>query len=219
MDHEPQQHEKIRFRRDEITDLSSFPSAATEPKPARTWFPKRIGFPKRAGRILLGAIGGLAAFVLLAIAALYAIGLSGIGSERLRLAAETAVRQAVGADVDVAMGPARITLDGVRFLALEVSDVSLKRTGGADIAQAGSLRFGVRLLPLLSGDVKVSSASLSDARIFTAALGTGQTDWTRSLQERAGPDRARPRGQGALRGGAPGARCGGFEGVAPRRAR
>jgi len=192
VDHEPQQHEKIRFRRDEITDLSSLPSAATEPKPARDWFPKRSWFPqrnwlpKRAGRILLGAIGGLAAFVLLAIAALYAIGLSGIGSERLRLAAETAVRQAVGADVDVAMGPARITLDGVRFLALDVSDVSLKRTGGADIAQAGSLRFGVRLLPLLSGDVVVSSASLSDARIFTAALGTGQTDWTITFKNERG---------------------------------
>jgi len=178
VDHEPQQHEKIRFRRDEITDLSSFPSATTETKPVRSWFPKRSWLPRRAGKILLGAIGGLAAVLLLAVAALYAIGLSGIGSERMRLAAETAVRQAVGSDVDVAMGPARITLDGVRFLALEVSDVSLKRTGGADIAQAGSIRFGVRLLPLLSGDVKVSSASLSDARIFTAALGTGQTDWT-----------------------------------------
>jgi hypothetical protein len=186
VDHEPQQHEKIRFRRDEITDLSSFPSAATEPKPARNWFPKGNWFSKRAGRILLGAVGSLVALVLLAIAALYAIGLSGIGSERMRLAAEAAVRQAVGSDVDVAMGPARIALDGVRFLALDVSDVSLKRTGGADMAQAGSIRFGVRLLPLLSGDVVVSSASLSDARIFTAALGTGQTDWTKTFKNERG---------------------------------
>jgi len=186
VDHEPQQHEKIRFRRDEITDLSSFPSAATEPRPARNWLPKRSWFPKRAGKIALGAMGGLAAFLLLAIAALYAIGLSGIGSERMRVAAETAVRQAVGADVDVAMGPARITLDGVRFLALEVSDVSLKRTSGADIAKAGSIRFGVRLLPLLSGEVKVSSASLSDASIFTASLGAGQTDWTALIRNDRG---------------------------------
>ncbi|MCX7304671.1 MAG: DUF3971 domain-containing protein [Hyphomicrobiales bacterium] len=180
MEHEPQQHEKIRFRRDEISDLSRFPSAATEPRPARNWF------PKRARKIVLGAVAGVVAVVLLAMAALYAIGLSGIGSERLRLAAETALRQVAGVDVDVTMGPARITLDGVRFLALEVSDVSLKRTGGADIAQAGSVRFGVRLLPLLSGDVRVSSASLADARIFAAALGPSRIDWAKLFRNERG---------------------------------
>ena len=76
-------HEKIRFRRNEITDLATLPSAGTEAKPARQWL-----LPKRAGTILLRMAGGAAALVLLGVLAIYAIGASGIGSERLRVAAE-----------------------------------------------------------------------------------------------------------------------------------
>lgn len=162
-------HEKIRFRRDEITDLATLPSAGTISRPARG------RLPKRAGKILLGIAGGAAALVLLLFAAVYAIGLSGIGSERLRVAAEKALEQAAGMDIDASVGPARIAFDGVRFLALEVDDVGLKRAAdGKPIAEAGTVRFGVRLLPLLSGDVRVSSASLSDARIMVDGLSTGK---------------------------------------------
>ncbi len=113
--------------------------------------------------------------MLLALVAVYAIGASGIGSERLRVAAEQALEQVAGVDIDAAVGPARITFDGMRFLALEVRDVSLKRAAdGKPIAEAGAVRFGVRLLPLLSGDVRVSSASLSDAHIMVGAVRRGR---------------------------------------------
>ena len=162
-------HEKIRFRRDEITDLETLPSAGTAPKPARKWL------PKRAAKILLGIAGVVVALVLLVFVAVYAIGVSGIGSERLRVAAEQALEQAAGVEVDAAVGPARITLDGMSLLALEVDDVSLKRAAdGEMIAEAGAVRFGVRLLPLLSGEVRVSSASLSDARIMPNGLRSGE---------------------------------------------
>jgi hypothetical protein len=174
VEHEPIRHEKIKFRRDEITDLATLPSAAAlASKPAGEWL------PKRAGKILLGITGGGALLVLTAILGLYAIGLSGIGSERLRVAAEAALEDVAGVDVDASMGPVRITFDGMRFLALEVRDVGMKRArDGHAIAEAGAVRFGVRLLPLLSGNVQVSSASLSDARITVAGLRTS-----------AGPDR------------------------------
>ena len=76
----------------------------------------------------------------------------------------------------------------MQFLALEVRDVSLKRTAdGKVIAEAGAVRFGVRLLPLLSGDVRVSSASLSDARIMTEGLRSGEgPDWTAALRNESG---------------------------------
>ena len=182
VEHELPRHEKIKFRRGEITDLASLPSAGTESEPARNWL------PQRARTILLRIAGGAAALVLLALLAIYAIGASGIGSERLRVAAEQALEQVAGVDIDAAVGPARITFDGMRFLALEVRDVSLKRTAdGKAIAEAGAVRFGVRLLPLLSGDVRVSSASLSDARIMTDGLRSGEgPDWTAALRNESG---------------------------------
>ncbi len=110
MEHELPRHEKIRFWRDEITDLETLPSAGTVPKPARK------SLPRRAGKILLGIAGGAAALVLLVLLAVYAIGVSGIGSERLRVAAEQALEQAAGMDIDASVGPARIALDGMRCL-------------------------------------------------------------------------------------------------------
>ncbi|HEY6633353.1 MAG TPA: hypothetical protein VIZ90_18025 [Rhizobiaceae bacterium] len=162
-------HEKIRFRRAEIADLATLPSAGTVSRPVRKWL------PKRAGKILLGIAGGAAALVLLVLIAVYAFGLSGMGSERMRVAAEQALEQVAGVDIDASVGPARIAFDGMRFLALEVNDVSLKRAAdGEPIAEAGAVRFGVRLLPLLSGEVRISSASLSDARIMVEGLNTGE---------------------------------------------
>src|SRR5690606_41554592 len=79
--------------------------------------------------------------------------------------------------------------DGMRVLALEGRDVSLKRNAdGKVIAEAGAVRFGVRLLPLLSGDVRVSSASLSDARIMVEGLVSGGkgSDWTAAFRNQAG---------------------------------
>ena len=170
MEHELPRHEKIRFRRDEITDLGTFPSAASlDPKPARSWL------PGRARKILLGVLAGAVSLVVLAALAIYAIGISGIGSERLRFEAEKALEEFAGVDIDASVGPARITFDGLPFLALEVRDVGLKRAGdGLAIADAGLVRFGIRFLPLLSGEVRLSSARLSDARISAAAMPSGE---------------------------------------------
>ena len=131
---------------------------------------------------------GAGALVLIALLAVYAIGASGIGSERLRIAAEQALEEVAGVDIDASVGPPRITFDSMRFLALEVRDVSLRRTAdGKAIAEAGAVRFGVRFLPLLAGDVRVSSASLSDARIMVDGMGSGEgSDWAAAFRNEAG---------------------------------
>ena len=103
--------------------------------------------------------------MLLAAVAVYLIGASGIGTERLRAEAETAIEKLAGVDVNVAVGPARLTLDGSSFIALQVSDVSLKTADGKPMADAGRVRFGIRLIPLLSGEVRLTSARISDAHI------------------------------------------------------
>ena len=182
MEHELPRHEKIKFRRDEITDLASLPSAGTEPEAARQLASPTRPHDPASHRRRRGCAGP----------ACPSRGLRdrrfGIGSERLRVAAEQALEQVAGVDIDAAVGPARITFDSMRFLALEVRDVSLKRTAdGKAIAEAGAVRFGVRLLPLLSGDVRVSSASLSDARIMTDGLRSGESpDWTAALRNESG---------------------------------
>lgn len=178
MDQEEPQHEKIKFRRDEITDLGKFPSACNVPPLGQA----RIG---RGFRILTRLVAGFCAFVLLAAVAVYVIGASGFGTERLRAEAETAIEKLAGVDVDVTVGPARLTLDGSSFIALQVSDVSLKTADGKPMADAGRVRFGIRLIPLLSGEVRLTSARISDAHIVTAAMPAGG-DWTAGLRNRDG---------------------------------
>lgn len=179
VDQEEPQHEKIRFRRDEITDLGAFPSACKVPPLGRA----RIG---RGFRILGRLVAGLGALVLLAAAGVYVLGASGFGTERLRAEAETAIEKLAGFDVDVAVGPARLTLDGSSFIALQVSDVVLKTADGKPMADAGRVRFGIRLIPLLSGEVRLTSARVSDAHIVAAAMPSGGGDWTAALRNEDG---------------------------------
>ncbi len=150
--------------------------------------------PRRAKKALLVLIAGMASLVLVAAVAIYVIGVSGVGSERLRIEAERSIEKFAGVDIVASVGPARITLDASRFLALEVRDVSLKYAGdGAGIVDAGLVRFGIRLFPLLSGKVSLSSARLSDARIVVPALSLNEgADWSAALRGADGlisPDR------------------------------
>ncbi|QKC90908.1 hypothetical protein EB230_22760 [Mesorhizobium sp. NZP2234] len=178
MDQEQPQHEKIRFRRDEITDLGALPSACRVPPLGQA----SIG---RGFRTLSRVFAGVVSLVLLAAVVVYLVGASGIGSERLRAEAEIAIERLAGVDVHVAVGPARITLDSSSFVALQVSDVSLKTSDGKPMADAGRVRFGMRLIPLLWGEVRLTSARISDARIVTAAMPSGG-DWTAGLRNEDG---------------------------------
>jgi hypothetical protein len=185
---EIQTHEKIRFRRDEICDLSAFPSALGQEVPRAPRSARRGRLPQ-AGRILRTAARSLAVLLgllVFAIAGLYAVGASGIGTERLRLEAEAALRRAAGPDVAAAIGPAHISLDGARLLALNISDFKLTAEGKSQV-EAGTLQFGVRLLPLFGGEFKLGSAKISDARILASALVLGRTgDWTAPLRNEDG---------------------------------
>ncbi len=179
LDQEDPQHEKIRFRRDEITDLATLPSACSVPPLGRAAVRRRF-------RILGRVFAGLCAFMLLAAAGVYVLGASGIGTERLRTEAETAIEKLAGVDVNVTVGAARLTLDGSSFVALQVSDVSLRTADGKPMADIGRVRFGMRLLPLLSGDVRLTSARFSDAHIVVAAMPSGGGDWTAALRNKDG---------------------------------
>ncbi len=72
--------------------------------------------------------------------------------------------------------------------AWELRDVSLATLfDGAEIIKAGAIRFGIRFKPLLSGEFKLGSAAIADARIVPAAFGAeGPRDWTSSLVDERG---------------------------------
>lgn len=194
MDQE-QPHEKIKFRRDEIADLSAMPSACVVPPLGKA----RL---RRGRRILFRLVVAFALLLAVLAGSVYLIGASGIGSERLRSIAERAIERMAGVDVSVALGPARLTLDGGSFLALRVSDVSVRTAAGRPMVEAGSMRFGVRLIPLLSGDVRLTSARIVDARIVAADFPSGTGDWSASLRNAEGlidPDKVLAAVFGGLR--------------------
>ncbi|MBA3446208.1 MAG: hypothetical protein H0T56_01125 [Pseudaminobacter sp.] len=190
MDHDLPKAEKIRFRRGEITDLGAMPSAA-----GRDLSLRRRSRGSRAAKAIVSALALAATAAGLVVAVAFAIGMSGVGAERLRLEAEQAIEGVVGVDVDATLGSTRISLDGSSLVALEARDVSLKKAGdGTPIVEAGTIRFGIRFLPLLTGNVRLGSAMISDARISTAMLSpAGRTDWTKILRNEDGlldPDKA-----------------------------
>jgi len=179
VDQELPRHEKIRFRRHEITNLGALPSACTVPPLGQA----AIG---RGFRILARTAFAAIMLAVVLVLAVYAIGASGIGSERLRATAEKAIEDLAGIDVNMTLGPARITLDGSSFLALEVGDVSLKTADGKPMVDAASMRFGVRFLPLLSGEVHLTSARIADAHISLGAMPAGDGDWAAHLRNADG---------------------------------
>jgi Protein of unknown function len=186
--HELPKHEKIRFRRDEIADLGACPSAIKHHFTSRH---KRLG--RRAGRMALWTLIGSAAVVGLVAVLLYLVGLSGIGTAPLRGEAERAISAFAGVDVAASLGPASLSIDGSRLVALGVNDVSIKTKQGMPIVEAGMVRFGLRFLPLLSGNVRLGSVKISDARINAGAMPlAAQGDWTDILRNDRGlidPDR------------------------------
>ncbi len=175
MDQELPRHEKIKFRREEITDLGKMPSACGEPPLGQA----AIG---RGTRILARTFLVLVTLVAVAVIAVHAFDASGIGAARMREAAEKAIADMAGVDVEVATGPASLTLDGSAFLALQVRDVSMRTVSGESVATVGRMRFGLRLMPLLSGEVRLTSASISNARLIASALPSGGNDWTAALR-------------------------------------
>ncbi len=182
LEHEAPRHEKIRFRRDEIADLGTLPSAAM-PGSGPAKFRRR-----RRGRAVALGLVAVAAIPLIAMSAAFAVGALGIGSERLRREAERAIEALAGPGFDAEAGPVQLTFDPSRLLSLEVRDIALQRARGEKLLEARSVRFGIRLLPLFSGEVRLSSAELSNARIVAAA--GGGSGWTavRNAQGLIDPD-------------------------------
>src|SRR5690606_569166 len=71
---------------------------------------------------------------------------------------------------------------------LEIRDAKVVRADtGQSLLEAGAIRFGVRVVPLLSGRVQLGSATISDARIAAADLRpSGGHQWNAAIKNDAG---------------------------------
>lgn len=148
-------------------------------------------------RIFATAATVVTSLVLIVGVAIYVFATTGIGTDRLGDEAEAAIRNLSGLEVEASFGPAHVSIDRSQLLAISIPNVRLDaKTGGAPLLEAGSIDFGVRAIPLLSGDVQLGSARISDARVFSAALGTGESsDWTVAIKNTDGlvdPDLVAP---------------------------
>jgi len=179
LEYELPRHEKVKFRREDIAELHTFPSAIGQDH----WKPKRPLHWRALG--VCAGLATLATSVALLVGLLiYFVGISGISTDSVRDQAEAAVGQLLGVDVDATLGPARISFDSSRFVAVEVNNVRLATTGTSpsDVVTAKSIRFGLRALPLVTGQIKLGSARVEDARIFLGALPARRDIvWTASL--------------------------------------
>ena len=171
-------HEKIRFRRDEIVRLNSLPSAAEAPRPVRG------SRRRRAARWLAWGIGGFLLLAVLAPTVFYVAVTNGAGSERLKREAETVLTALLGTRIETSFGAPGMSFDGVNLLTFDITDVRLAGVeSGLAMVDADRVRFGLRLMPLLSGRIQLGTASIGDARISLAALPPrpGSVQWTNGL--------------------------------------
>jgi len=181
-------HERVRFRRDEIVDLARLPSAVAQPQT-----PPPRSASRRYGRA--GAIAVLAVALIVGIlwAGFDTIGSSTFASERLRGQVVSILRRAAGDQIQSTIGPARLALDGTSLIALDFDEIGLSRGASADqFLQARELSIGLRLWPLLLGQVEMASASVNGARIALDGIATSGSDWAAPLRDDRGlidPDR------------------------------
>lgn len=174
MNQEVQKHEKIKFRRGEIAELHTLPSAQGQGE----W--KRRSTASLGLRYAGAAFGVLGCAAILLAAAIYFVGVTGISTDSVRDEAETAVEQLLGIDLDASLGPARLSFDRERFLAVEIEN-ALFKTATHEVLRAGSVRIGLRPLALLTGRVEIGSVRIENARIAANALPAGEGNWTAAL--------------------------------------
>ncbi len=175
-------HERVRFRRDEIIDLGRLPSAVDQPEMRPPRSPAR-----RYGRVCVIAFLACTLVVGALWAGFDAIGSSTFASDRLRAQVVSILRRAAGDEIQSTIGPARLALDGTSLIALDFDEIGLSRgTSPEKFLEARELSVGLRLWPLLLGQVELASASVNGARIALDGIGSGGGDWAASLRDDRG---------------------------------
>ncbi|WP_442577694.1 hypothetical protein ACSBOB_19210 [Mesorhizobium sp. ASY16-5R] len=138
-------------------------------------------------RACIFAAAGVGCLLLLCVAAVAFLVNSDWGTETLRVQAERTVQAIAGEQASAAVGPARIAFGARHPVGLQLANINLKNAESlTTIADVGTVDFGIRLLPLLTGNLQLGSASISDATITASAMPAAKADWTSALRDARG---------------------------------
>lgn len=165
---EPLKHEKVRFRRGEIRRLETYASAVA------CGVPDRAKSRGRFGRMIRLSAIGICSLVVLAVLAVYAVTASGFGAARLEQAATAALERIGGPQLVTRFGRVGVSLDGWHLLAIEVGNAEITTPEGERVMSFDTVRFGLRILPLLRGEIVPAQLDVAQARVKMAALPIGQ---------------------------------------------
>jgi len=175
-------HEQIRFSDHEVADLGGMPSARGQPEMDRC---NRAGYWIR--RCAVYGISGLICLAALIWSGIGFFGSSGLFAERLRNGVERAVHAAVGPEIASHLGTVRLAVDGGRLLALDMDGFRLAKGDRSDpILDARELSFGLRLWPLLFGEIELANARVSGGRIALNAFSRDGSGWTTKILNEQG---------------------------------
>jgi hypothetical protein len=160
--------EKVKFRKRDVVPLHHYPSAPDAPSVAPMRGPKRFqkGPPRKGGFAtwLVRSILVLFALAVVSLGALYLALSNGISSDQLSARAQTTLDGLLGSQYQSAITATRIALDAERNLAIEADGVTLtEKATGKTVGKLGSVKLGLRALPLLRGEVNVTRVELANS--------------------------------------------------------
>ncbi len=133
---------------------------------------------RRFRRILLWLSGGLLALAVVAIAALFLVDLSSF-----RPTIQARVSEALGRPVTIA-GELSIKPSLRPTLAAgEIAVANIPGGSRAEMARVGEAEFGIELLPLLNGDIRITHIVIAEADILLERTDVGVANWAFGAQQ------------------------------------
>lgn len=178
MERDIPKHEKIRFRRREAAALHELPSAAKAPLTSGVG---RVAH--RSTVAVLKTLAVLAVLVIIGAGIIYPVAVVGIGTEQLRQRAEKTIAALTGENIRAEIGSTGLSVDRSLFVGFALEDVrAMRRATGEAVIDAGSITLGIKLLPLLTGDVVLGNARIADATFDLGVLPSeGARAWDEGL--------------------------------------
>ncbi|MGL4490023.1 MAG: hypothetical protein ACRCU5_11340, partial [Rhizobiaceae bacterium] len=165
MSPEDNSHRKVRFRREDRQDLNRLPSASKHQKR------QLVGHGFKIVHVFSKAI--LLVFAaLVVIVGIFAavLATTGISNRQFAGFAQDSLQRLTGPDLVSEIGDAGLSLDRTGNLAFQANNVIFSSAAGnAEIANIGSLKMGLKALPLLLGKIEVDRVEVNNVTL----AGTG----------------------------------------------
>jgi hypothetical protein len=154
-------HQKVRFNRDDHLDLNRMPSASMQKnRRALSHGVRAVHFASKA--ILLLFL--VAVFVVGALVAILAT--TGISNTYFAGLAQSSLQRLAGPETIAQIGDAKLSLDSSGNIAFHANKVRfLTGVSNTKIADIGSVRMGLKALPLLLGKIEFARLEIDDVLV------------------------------------------------------